>query len=107
MPVCLLRRKRHHGCGRLEYSLPANLDEEAGREAWNATLAKLSTRVNPHSFDTWLKPIKAAGISGNVLYVTIPTSDFSSVGKKYGSLLSELLGDALRVEFVVPQEIAC
>jgi len=91
---------------RLEYSLPANLDKEGGREVWKETLSKLSKRVNPHSYDTWLKPIKAAGISGRTLYVQLPTPDFSHVGEKYGSLLSELLGNALQVEFVVPLEIA-
>jgi DnaA N-terminal domain len=92
---------------RLEYNLPLNLDEDAGREVWNETLQKLSKRVNRHSFDTWLKPIKAAGISGDVLYLTIPTSDFSHVHAKYGSLLLEVLAGRLKVELISPQEIAC
>ncbi|PWT92230.1 MAG: hypothetical protein C5B55_06765, partial [Blastocatellia bacterium] len=58
---------------RLEYQLPRDLDQEAGEEAWRSILLGLATRVNRHSFDTWLKPVKVAGISGKVLYMKLPT----------------------------------
>jgi chromosomal replication initiator protein len=64
-------------------------------------------RVNQHSFDTWLKPARAAGIRGKILYVTLPTPDFRSVPEKYGALIAEVLGNDLEVKFVIPEAVAC
>jgi hypothetical protein len=92
---------------RLEYRLPPNLDSEAGEQLWSEIRQKVSKRVNPHSFETWFKPAKAAGLAGNTLYVKLPTPNFSHVGEKYTDLISELTGGALEIEFIVPQEVSC
>jgi DnaA N-terminal domain len=87
------------------YDIPAGIDASAGKKVWETAQRKLSKRVNPHSFDTWLKPVKAAGIRDNVLYLTLPTAAFSEVQRKYGDLTAEVLG-GLRVEYLVPEEKA-
>jgi hypothetical protein len=90
---------------RYEYALPVGLDEESGRDVWEGILAELSTRVNQHSYDTWLKPTKAAGVCGKVLYIKLPTPDFVYIEKKYGMLICKF-GRGLTVQFLTPQEVA-
>jgi hypothetical protein len=90
-----------------EYHVPTDLDQEAGADAWNNVLRELSRRANKHSFETWIRPLKAAGMRDGVLYVKLPSPDFREVEKKYGSVIGEVLGSTLRIEFLVPEAKAC
>lgn len=56
---------------------------------WEKVLALLETRINRHSFDTWLRPTRYAGQANGVLYVRIPTAAFRHVGTKYADLIQE------------------
>jgi hypothetical protein len=63
---------------------------EDARAAWAELAQTLEKAVNPHSFGTWIKPLRAAGIDGaGVLYVRVPTPEFKHVAQKYGDLLGE------------------
>jgi hypothetical protein len=76
---------------------------------WGKILGALKARVNPHSFDTWLRPTRFDHTEGDVLYVRVPTPDFKYAGEKYGDLIRESidhLGLAFNdVRFVVPAGI--
>ena len=83
-------------------SLPESGQAE---EIWTATLGKLSERVDPHSFDTWLKPTRGIGVSEGKLFVRIPRPAFSYIGEKFSKELGELLPE-LSVQFVVRDHAA-
>jgi hypothetical protein len=85
------------------YQIPPGLDSETGEQIWKAAKDSLSKTVNRHSYETWLKPLRAAGTRDAVLYLTLPTRAFSDVPRKYGAMIADLVGDGARVEFLIPQ----
>jgi hypothetical protein len=88
----------------IDYCLPSDLDRDTGQEIWRSALGNLAKLINTHSYNTWLRPTRAAGIRDQVLYVKLPSADFSHVREKYAALLDKVL-PGLKVEFVAPQEI--
>ena len=90
---------------RIEYDLPPDLNERAGNEALQSIKAGLKQRMNPHSYDTWISPLQAAGISGSTLFVKLPIAEFLHVRDKYAKEFSEVCGE-LKIEFLVPREVA-
>jgi hypothetical protein len=76
---------------------PKQLPPHAG-SAWEKILRVLESRVNRHSFDTWLKPTRFAGEQDGVLYVRIPTGEFRHAGEKYAALIAEAIAE-LGMEF--------
>jgi chromosomal replication initiation ATPase DnaA len=67
--------------------LPADLDPDKGRAAWSAIDAEARKHINPHSYDTWLKPVRAIGVSGRTLLLKVPTQEFELIGRKYGEVI--------------------
>jgi len=70
--------------------LPDGLDEQAGRQAWCAILDQIKATVQRQNFETWLKPLKGAGVcvDTKTLYVKAPASEFMHVGDKYADALN-------------------
>jgi DnaA N-terminal domain len=80
--------------------IPEDLDVTAGQATWKAAMAKLERVIIRQSFDTWFKPLRAAGIRDAVLYVRVPTVEFKHIGDKYQHQLREALPENIRqVEF--------
>jgi DnaA N-terminal domain len=93
----------------VDWEAPADLDVAAGTNIWNAALRELSEQIDPHSFSTWLKPTKSAGLKGDTLFVHAPTADFCAVlgNEKYSAAVARVLLDKqLTVVFVSPHEEA-
>lgn len=67
-------------------------------DPWKKILGVLARRINPHSFETWLKPLRYLGEANDVLYVCIPTEEFAHAGDKYAGLISEAI-DGLYLKF--------
>jgi hypothetical protein len=63
--------------------------QETAKTLWGAIRDNLAKRVNRHSFDTWIKPVKAAGYVDHVLYIRVPTPEFKHIGEKYASELND------------------
>src|SRR5246127_3406657 len=81
-------------------TLPAN--------PWIRILDALEKKVNRHSYDTWLKPTRYSHANGNVIYVRVPSPDFTHISEKYADLIQEAL-DNLGLEyedvkFVTPED---
>jgi hypothetical protein len=62
---------------------------------WIPILAELKGRINPHSFDTWLKPTRFAGVDGRTIVVQVPTAEFRHIGDKWGSVITEAIDKLL------------
>ena len=73
--------------------LPADLQPDGG--AWDAIRAHLQTKINRHSFDTWIVPLRVLGLKERVLYVRVPVVEFKHVTEKYADLIGEALPDSV------------
>src|SRR5947209_5273409 len=65
---------------------------------WLRILDALEKKINRHSYNTWLKPTKYSHSSGGVLFISVPTPEFRSVGEKYADLIQEAI-DTLSLEY--------
>ena len=59
--------------------------------SWVRILGALEKKINRQAFETWLKPTRYSRCENRVLYVRIPSSDFSHVGDRYGDLIQEAI----------------
>ena len=65
---------------------------------WVQILAALEKKINRQSYDTWLKPTRYSYVRERVLFVRIPSPEFSHVGDRYGDLIQEAI-ENLQLEF--------
>jgi hypothetical protein len=67
------------------------------RNPWKKILGTLKSKINPHSYETWLAPTRYDHMEGDVLYVRVPSIEFRHAGDKYGALIREAI-DGLGLE---------
>ena len=73
-------------------------------DLWKSVLSQLETRLDPHTFNTWLRPTALAWQDDTSLHVSVPNDVYREwLRDNYGDLirdaLSELTGGPLSVEF--------
>ena len=75
---------------------------------WVRILDALEKKINRHSYDTWLKPTRYSHASNGILFVRVPTPEFSQVGDKYADLIQEAIDnlglDYKDVKFVTSED---
>jgi chromosomal replication initiator protein len=75
---------------------------------WVRILDALEKKINRHSYDTWLKPTRYSHVSNGILFVRVPTPEFSQVGDKYADLIQEAIDnlglDYKDVKFVTSED---
>ena len=75
-------------------------------DLWKSVLSRLETKLDPHSFNTWLRPTELAGRDASTLHVSVPNEVFRDwLSNNYRDLIqqsvAELAGEPLTVEFLV------
>jgi chromosomal replication initiator protein len=73
-------------------------------DLWESVLSRLETRLDPHTFNTWLRPTALAWRDDTAVHVAVPNDVFRDwLRDNYSDLirdaLSELTGGPLTVEF--------
>jgi chromosomal replication initiator protein len=73
-------------------------------DLWESVLSRLETRLDPHTFNTWLRPTALAWQDDAALHVAVPNDVFRDwLRDNYSELIrdavSELTGGPLAVEF--------
>ena len=64
---------------------------------WDQVLARIETKVNNHSFDTWFKPTSFIADGGSAITVRVPNPLFRDwLTKHYSVVLSEALAEVRR-----------
>jgi chromosomal replication initiator protein len=58
---------------------------------WVRILDALEKKINRHSYDTWLKPMRFSHADGAVLFVTVPAPEFADMGDKYADVVMEIM----------------
>jgi chromosomal replication initiator protein len=58
---------------------------------WVRILAALEKKINRQSYDTWLKPTRFSHVSGDTLFVRIPSAEFQHIGDRYADLIQEAI----------------
>ena len=75
---------------------------------WVRILDALEKKINRHSYDTWLKPTRYSHASNGILFIRVPTAEFSHVGDKYADLIQEAIDnlglDYKDVKFVTSED---
>jgi chromosomal replication initiator protein len=75
---------------------------------WSRILDALEKKVNRHSYDTWLKPLRYSHTSGATLFVRVPAPEFREMGERYADLIREAIEnlelEVRDVEFVTAAE---
>ena len=76
----------------------------ATMDLWKSVLSRLETRLDPHTFNTWLRPTALAWHDDSALHVSVPNDVYRDwLRDNYSDLiretLSELTGSPLAVEF--------
>ena len=84
-------------------------------DLWKSVLSRLEPRLDPHTFNTWLRPTALAWQDESALHVLVPNEVFRDwLRDNYSDLiraaLAELTGSPLAVEFTTggnspPQEV--
>ena len=66
------------------------LQELAAREgiadaerAWQEVVAVLATKINQHTFETWIKPARALGVEGDALVISVPRPEFAQMLERH------------------------
>ena len=59
------------------------ITSEAADAAWKSISDGLRSQLNPHSYDTWIKPLRGYSIDGKVLLVEAPVREFGNVPERY------------------------
>ena len=85
--------------------VPEGLDQDKGEQVLSAILEHANTVVDPHSFDNWLKPCKAAGCANGVLWIRVPNPESKEMAERYtdqinAALTSKEIHDIRTVRFV-------
>jgi chromosomal replication initiator protein len=74
---------------------------------WRATRKRLEASVPESTYRLWLKPLEAAGVEGDTLFLTGPENVRAWSERRYSSLISEALRDGgaglERVSFAEPR----
>src|ERR1035437_9843100 len=75
---------------------------------WLRVLDALEKKVNRHSYDTWLKPLRYSHTQGATLFVRVPAPEFREMGERYADLIGEAIEnlglEVKDVEFVTAEE---
>jgi chromosomal replication initiator protein len=59
---------------------------------WDQVLARLETKLNPHSFATWFRPTESLGLEGTTLRIRVPNPQFRDwLQRNYQGLIAEVL----------------
>lgn len=64
----------------------------------------VQARISPHSFDTWIKPLRAVSLDEGVLTLRVPSAEFKQIGEKFGDVLEKAIaGRADDVKFITTE----
>ena len=73
-------------------------------DLWKSVLSRLETRLDPHTFNTWLRPTTLAWKDETVVRISVPNDVYrdwlrDNYSDLIGETLSELTGGPLAIEF--------
>ncbi len=71
---------------------------DANPDPWQVIREAIRPSINPHSFDTWIRPLRIGGVDGRKLVVRLPTKDFAHIGERYGTAIQNAI-EKLRFPF--------
>lgn len=70
------------------------------RSTWDEILGEVQKQINPHTYNTWLRPTRQERLENGTLYIAVPTVDFERVGEKFGPQIEQAIA-RLHLEGVV------
>ncbi len=79
-------------------------------DLWKSVLSRLETKLDPHSFNTWLRPTALAWRDESALHITVPNEVFRDwLRDNYGDLIQDAIAELsdvpLAVEFTTSSHV--
>ncbi len=68
-------------------------DQPQTPNPWSEIKALLRQRINPHSWDTWMRPTQYSHEAGGVIFIRIPNECFHYGREKFNTQISEAIAD--------------
>lgn len=65
--------------------------QHPGERPWELILGRLQSKINRHSYETWLKPTRFYGFGDTMIFVSVPTKEFTHIGSKYQGLIEDAI----------------
>ncbi len=60
---------------------------------WHEVLSLLKSKVNPQSYQTWLRPTRFSHLNGSTLFVRVPNREFQDwIQEHFGPMIQDALG---------------
>ena len=60
---------------------------------WHEVLSILKAKVNPQSYQTWLRPTRFSHVAGTTLFVRVPNREFQDwIQEHYSQFIHDALG---------------
>ncbi len=88
--------------------MSASITTTTSPNPWLRILDALEKKVNRHSYDTWLKPLRYSHTNGATLFVRVPAPEFREMGERYADLIREAIEnlglEVKDVEFVTAED---
>ena len=69
---------------------------------WKSVLSRLETRLDPHTFNTWLRPTALAWQDDDVLHVSVPNDVYRDwLRDNYSDIIREALSELTEAQRVL------
>jgi hypothetical protein len=78
---------------------------------WQQFRDRLSSKIDQHTYETWIKPLRFLRIQEGVMYVIIPIPEFKGVEDRHGQVIKETANELKlqveKVQCVTAEEAVC
>jgi len=71
----------------------ASLDGLPSDNPWLQILDSIKGHILPHSYETWLRPLRFVCVCNRVLQVCVPSAEFKVVAEKYADHFDQAIRD--------------
>jgi hypothetical protein len=79
---------------------PADVDVDAGAVMWANVSKGAAAEINVQSFQTWVKPMRPIGVKDDVLYMRVPSDEFTEVCDRYCDVFAKFLPAMVTVKLL-------
>jgi hypothetical protein len=80
--------------------IPEGVDPDAGEALWAPVRVGAAAEINRQSFETWVKPMRPIGVKDDVLYMRVPSDEFTDVCDRYSEVFAKFLPASVTVKLL-------
>ena len=85
---------------------PADVDVDAGAAMWANVSKGAAAEINVQSFPPWEKPMRPIGVKDDVLYMRVPSDEFTEICDRYCDVFAKFLPATVTVKLLCAEASA-